>query len=364
MSSRMRFQFPAARAGFLLETLLEACDGAESGGSVFAWCNRGGIEGLLHDSVFKEFFKRGGSYRLIVGVDSITDEDALIELKSLADLHGGFRPGVLLHAQSGSMFHPKFSWFTSGDDLKTVVGSGNMTLGGLRKNWEVSVFSEFNGVEAASQLGDIESYLTQLDPYVVPVDHPAALARARKNSSAHKAARRAITRQARTAAQGVGADQFVLLAEITKSDNRWQQANFTKAIFESFFGAQVSRQSRIILRHVSAGGSIGAVESRPSVAVKSQNYRFELAAGKGLPYPSAGRPIGVFLRLSQANFFYQLLMPEDSNYSDVLSFMKANWDGPSNQLMRIIIERPTVQSSLANLPLWNAADAESMDETS
>ncbi|MEK7153263.1 MAG: hypothetical protein AAB834_04905, partial [Patescibacteria group bacterium] len=83
----------------------------------------------------------------------------------------------------------------------------------------------------------------------------------------------------------------VLIAEIPKSGDRWRQANFDKQSFVDFFGAEPGNNNqRILLRNVSPEGKLGEVESRPSVSVISQNYRFELGAAAGLDYPKANAP--------------------------------------------------------------------------
>ncbi len=115
----------------------------------------------------------------------------------------------------------------------------------------------------------------------------------------------------------------MLVAEIPKAGNRWAQANFDLANYEGFFGAKVGSQRRISLHHVDASGALGEVESRPSVEVASQNYRFELAAARGRDYPSEGSPIGVFLRLGTGEFLYALLLPGEAGYRQVDNLLSA-----------------------------------------
>src|SRR5262249_15541221 len=123
-----------------------------------------------------------------------------------------------------------------------------------------------------------------------------------------------------------------LVAEIPKASTRWNQANFDKASYEGFFGVPVSTGGRIVLRHVSATGGLGPAEPRPGVAVKSHNYRFELAAASGLAYPARGRPIGVFVRTSAGMILYSLLMPGDVNHAVVASFLKDRWLGSASRV--------------------------------
>ena len=110
----------------------------------------------------------------------------------------------------------------------------------------------------------------------------------------------------------------VLIAEIPRSGNRWAQANFDRSNYENFFGARVGEQRLIIFRHVDEGGRLSPYEhSRPSVEVRSHNYRFELDAARGLDYPDDGRPIAIFIRIGTRAFNYHLLMPSDQEYPTV-----------------------------------------------
>jgi len=73
--------------------------------------------------------------------------------------------------------------------------------------------------------------------------------------------------------------------------------------------------------------SLSDIENRQSVSVKSKNYRFELDAASGLDYPTNGRPIGVFIKVSTRIFMYHLFMPSDPMHFEILNWMNANWSG-------------------------------------
>ena len=79
----------------------------------------------------------------------------------------------------------------------------------------------------------------------------------------------------------------VLIAEIPASGDRWKQANFDLDNYRNFFGAREDVADRLVIfRHVNADGTMAEYErNRPPVTVKSRNFRFELAAASGIPYP-------------------------------------------------------------------------------
>ena len=120
----------------------------------------------------------------------------------------------------------------------------------------------------------------------------------------------------------------VLLAEIPKSGNRWKQANFDIDTFRNFFGATPGDNSqRILLRNINENQSLSSIEIRPSVSVISQNYRFELDAASGLSYPTDGKPIGIFIKLTTRMFLYHLFMPDHPAYEEIKDWMDNNWTG-------------------------------------
>jgi hypothetical protein len=114
----------------------------------------------------------------------------------------------------------------------------------------------------------------------------------------------------------------VLLAEIPRASNRWNQVNFDKNSFESYFGAKAGDNTmRIVFKGIKEDGLVQEAEIRQSVSVKSHNWRFELDLAKDKEYPDDGRPIGVFVKVAERNFLYMIKMPSDNNYDTILSFL-------------------------------------------
>ena len=116
-----------------------------------------------------------------------------------------------------------------------------------------------------------------------------------------------------------------------EGSDRWNQANFNLENFQTFFQLQPGVPRRVVLLPVSSDGTVGNPEVRPSVDVKSHNFRIELGLAAGLNYPNNGRPIGIFLRIGTRRVRYRLLMPADAAYGDVKDFLTARWAGPVNR---------------------------------
>lgn len=348
----LKFQVAGAAGGYLLEHLLLESMGAQRGGGIFAWANAGGIKILLEDDAFDEFLV-AGNFRLFVGTDSITDPSAVTRLVDLSSR----RPRLDVRAfmsPTSSLFHPKLAWFEHDSHLSLIVGSGNLTMGGLRSNWEAFALLKLTGQDRTDALAEIEAFLTGVTDHLLPISDPRVLERAKRNSGNERTLRPPVPTLPTKPDATASVDE-VLVAEIPKAGDRWAQANFDQENYEGFFGAKVGSQRRISLHHVDATGALGEVESRPSVEVASQNYRFELAAARGLPYPTQGSPIGVFLRLTTGEFLYSLLLPGDAGYQEIDAMLKANWHGRADRKRRVRFSVDQVRAAWPSSSLWDVA---------
>lgn len=149
----------------------------------------------------------------------------------------------------------------------------------------------------------------------------------------------------------------VLVAEVPKASARWKQINFDKASFQNYFGATPGGAGgtyRILLKNVDSTGMLGATETRPSVSVASHNWRFEISAASGLPYPAGGnRPYVIFTEASTRSFLYELIMPEDLRYPEVDDFVSA-WKRANGAtgIARFITDVNDIRPSTPSLGLW------------
>ncbi|MGH7927736.1 MAG: hypothetical protein ACREQV_08065, partial [Candidatus Binatia bacterium] len=242
--------------------------------------------------------------------------------------------------------------FETKKGLTLIVGSGNLTMGGLRGNWEAFSVSQVEGAEAKRIRKRLSSWLKDWDGVLVPVTDPRVMERAKKNTGNERSLKGATKK---VAPETVTDEQAsVLVAEIPAAGVRWSQANFDLANYEGFFGAKVGTQRRISLYSISGSGNTGEVESRPSVEVASQNYRFELAAARGLDYPSDGRPIGAFVRLPTGQFLYMLVMPNSQHHAALKSFLDARWTGRADRMRRVRASVAELRSAWPKSPLWTA----------
>jgi hypothetical protein len=371
----LRLQDPEnATAPYLLESLLEACKGATSGVGLFAWATGTGLELLLRDPTFQSFTSKA-PFDLVVGMDIVTDARALKTMQLISAESPRVQPRLFLHQRAGSVFHPKTSWFRrKGKGGTLVSGSGNLTVGGLRANWEAYSITELSESEAVKVDAHWRDFLARHTAKILLPDDLKAAERASKNTGwdarprgKRRAEAGAVNTDTVPAAGPVevieadvtellAQDSEVLVAEIPKASDRWNQANFDLRTYEDFFGAKVGSQRRILLQHVERDGSLGPMERRPSVEVKSRNFRFELQAASGVPYPKTGRPVAVFVRQLTGVLLYRLVMPiHREDYVAVTGLLDDLWSGRSDRMRRVTTDVSTLAKYWGEAPFWKVA---------
>jgi len=364
------FQDPTIPYSYSLhEALLQACLGAQSGGGAYAFVSQDGVKLLLEDEAFKSFVDIG-TFKLVVGIDEITNENALKKLRTLRDMYSGLDIVAFLHDVEGSLFHPKFTWFRNNQGGILIVGSGNLTARGLRRNWEAFSITQVDKHKIKEIEKDWNGWLAHSADCLRSIDDECVLEKARINLRSRFKKKFKVKPESKIVkviekkwqdgevSEDIEAWDFtdtdvVLVAEIPKSGNRWNQANFDIHTFTDFFGAKPGDNSqRILLRNVEKNGFFSDIEIRPSVSVVSQNYRFELKAAADLDYPSSGRPIGIFIRVSTRMFLYVIAMPKDNFHQTVKQFLNQKWEGRADRMKRIYTNVQQLRTNCANLPFW------------
>ena len=327
---------------YLLEEILVACEGASGGVGTFAFASAAGVNLLLDDPQFSLFLS-SAPFELILGMDAITDTKALDAVRTKVTAHPDLTARAFLGTAAGSLFHPKVCWFKHPFGCVCLAGSGNLTAGGLRGNCEC--FSVVKFKQEQMRAFDLmwRSWFDFHASELLPLDHPDVRKKALENErlkSVIEKQQKEILVEDRNGRIVVGpaprADAKVLIAEIPRGGSRWNQANFDLETFQGYFGASPGHTQRIMLTHVDMQGRMGPQEVRPSVAVKSHNYRFELDAASGHPYPSRGRPIAVFVRVATRTFRYRLLMPGTQAYRETSEYLKTHGSEQAYRVRRLL----------------------------
>lgn len=107
-----------------------------------AWAKRSGLSRIR--SAVTEFGERGGASQVVVGIDEGGATREGLEL--CLEL---FEESFVYHDPGTRTFHPKLYAVEGADRATIVIGSGNLTLGGLYTNYEAALV-----LEAARENGD------------------------------------------------------------------------------------------------------------------------------------------------------------------------------------------------------------------
>lgn len=150
----------------------------------------------------------------------------------------------------------------------------------------------------------------------------------------------------------VGPENDALISEVAGA-GRWGQFNATFDLVRDFFRTEPKKPYEIRLRHVTSTGTLQG-EEKPAVIYKvSRNWAFEIKAANDFKYPEKrNRPIVVFLKRKSGIFLYRLLMPGDSDYHSIASYLARTFRGPANRLRRTILTAAELRSVWPNSPLW------------
>lgn len=347
----------------LHEILLNNIKNAVKGGGMYAFVSSGGVKILFKDTNFEKYLETN-VYELIIGTDSITNEEAVKELIELKNKYENLKiKGFVNPNMAASLFHPKFSWFENEDGSgNLIIGSGNMTVKGLRQNKEAFMEVVLDTNELRLVKTKWSNWLQNNEEYLHTIDSSELLDRVKSNNMDRVV--RINNTEAETAEEidtslntndswDRALSNELLICQIPKNGYRMSQINFTKKIFEEYFGATpgVNDNYRIIFRSQNADGTNGEIESRPSVSVKSKNYRFEFDAAKGKVYPDGDyKPIIVFVKIGIRMYNYFLALPGDTYY-DELNRLLLEYPIVQNRLKRVSVSREEIIEFCPELPL-------------
>lgn len=321
---------------YLYEAIIAAVVGADAWRGVYAFASRDGVDHLVEDQVVHDLMRRGGAVDLLVGIDAVTNRPTLERLRELGQRHAQFRPKVFWNGATG-LFHPKISDFTYECGRRTlIVGSGNLTPGGLMTNFEgYTIIS----VDDADELdvSAFDEFLERHAEQIREIDDEALERAARNLVRATTGARRGTVVIPRRPARPVAPRgrpephvEFdrVLIALMPEAGGRWAQGHFNADVVRDYFRITDRQNQRAYLTHVIPDGTRAQVEVRRCVySERNKNHKIEIGAARGRAYPAQAPPLLVFRERQLRIFDYMLLMPGENGY------------GPLDHLVQT---RPTV----------------------
>jgi hypothetical protein len=343
----MTFVFQQPGTTKLLDAMNEAAADATAGGGVFAFASKGGIDALFAQPNIARMLRRQRRFQLIVGVDAITNAEALLCLSEKVVEFRSLSVKVFFHENPASTFHPKFSWFQQGANLRLVTGSGNLTKRGLGQlavaagaspgNWEAFSIQMMRDNDAMAALADISNWLDSQQTLgtLCSLDDERVRERAMANgrmrfASATPRARvrvRPAPAPAATEIQVAPVDGIafstpeILVREIPR--NRSGQADVGKKALTEFFGYEGS-EKKVFVQYVSLDNVAKPVEPILLFVNQSKNYRLELHEIAELEYELGeddGRMIVVATKLDLRSFRYTILPVTAPDYDAVTQLL-------------------------------------------
>lgn len=347
---------------YLLESLLDAFHEAEKVAGAFAYASSAGVRLLTEDEAFQEV-ARNHSVDLVVGIDAVTNNRALDSLAKVSRDYPNVQVRAFLNPRPEALFHPKFYWTKNRTGGHLITGSGNLTEAGLLGNWEAYSVEQLDEAGTALVESTWNNWTANHQASLLPLDN----ADVRRLAGANNILARegdlptlvatptpAAPEEEPVTTQLMARTAVALVAEIPKSGDRWNQVNFQLDDYENFFGARKEGTNRrMIFRHVNSDGTMDMWEpNRPPVTVSSSNFRFELAAAAGIPYPTTGRPIGVYVRVVGRAFFYRLILPEDAEYAAVGNLLQRHVGSPGSNMRSIRMTVAELRQEWPNSPFW------------
>jgi len=377
----MTFVFQQPGAAKLLEALNSCSLNAEAGGGVFAFASKGGVDAVFDLPNIKSMLAEGRQFHVIVGIDAITNAEALLCLGEKVSKYGKtLIAHVFLHAQAPSTFHPKFSWFKKNGGMSLITGSGNLTERGLGKqpasggqsgNWEAFSIQTLTGAEADSASNEISQWLAaqKTAGTLCSLDDSRVLEKAMANGQVRyttgwkrlskpkgetKLPAPAFAKAALGAVgAGNGLDTLdVLIRELPK--NRSGQGDIGQKALNEFFGHQ-GTDKHIFMQYVDLSDTLYPVRNVwLFFNSASDNYRLELPESKGNYEIGTKdeRMILVAVKFDTRSFRYTILRPkaDEKHYEKVSSLL-----GPVQGKRRLMRELFTSTDNL--LDAWHNAPA-------
>jgi len=350
----LSLQMPGSASPSLLSAIAEAAASSTEIVGVFAWANRYGLTALFDMEPVRRAAARG-KFRLVIGTDTVTDTRALDTARQFARTYPRARLQFVVN-EGSSLFHPKFSWFGGSSGVTAIVGSGNLTRGGLHGSWEAFAtiaLPSSDGLEAA-----LDDWLASISPGPLDPFDPQVVDAVVVNEGSERQLRRRVPRiPVIPDPTALAEAESWLVAELNKSrknsagDSMFSQASFNIATFTGFFGYAGS-DFELGLIPVNVDGSLGAVEARTGRnKPASANYYFELGAAQGISYPAVGRPIALFGRLEAGGYLYLVRLPGEPGHDELDGILSAVSAPGGLQMRRVVVPTAELLDAWPGSPL-------------
>lgn len=346
----------ASAPNLLLDELEKHFKDADSIYCAFAFVTARGINLLFEQDEVKANLKQA-KIHLIIGMDAITDTKAVEKLSALCSEHKNFSVQAFL-PNSGGIFHPKFSWIKKGKTGVVITGSGNLTNGGLKNNFEAFSVAQIDQQTVKVVENIWEKFLSDNPDSLFDLDTKEVKEAAQQNAKYKKA----IKKIRKEAGKKVDSNVIpktggaVFIEELTKGRGG-KQRDVGKWAAENYFGLN----QKLFLTHLNEKGERADEETRRISDKSSSNWAFDLDASKGINPTNGHMPIAVFIRTSPQNFFYHIVSENSKHYKTVSNYLnKVAEKVPAGRAKRLKEEMSIqkLQEIWPTAPFWSIEDDE------
>lgn len=292
---------------------------------------------------------------LVIGMDAITDTKAIEKLSALCLKYQNFSVQVFL-PRSGGIFHPKFSWIKKGETGVVIIGSGNLTNGGLKNNFEAFSVIKINQQTVKVVEDNWKKFLTDNPDSLFSLDEKEVKEAAQQNTKL----KIAIKKIRKEAGKIVDPDVIpekgsaVFIEELTKGRGG-KQRDVGKWAAKNYFGTN----PKLFLTHINDQGQRGNEELRKISSKGSVNFAIDLDASKGLKPINGHMPIAVFIRTNPQNFFYHIVSANSVHYETVSDYLNTAVEKISAGKAKRLEKKMSVQQLREiwpTSPFWNIED--------
>lgn len=321
------------------------------------------LDGLIRigsptNDVLSNFLRRQDSTLMCVfGTQTVTSPAALKELRRLETSLGNNVKVKVFTGENNRLFHPKVYLFERRDgSMVAIIGSSNLTSGGLSNNLEVNIFVECLSQDEKRQFEILWSEVWN-NPNVIPVND--TVIEEVQNRYRQEIKQRVVTARnhIKTTEEAKEiqsqAQKTVLVRKVPFAGNRTSQVHFTKRIVEEFFGKNVTSGAKIKLLEIKLNGESSNPEYRPIVySGINKNPKIEFDGIKRIEAAISKtniHPIITIQRLDTDFYKYIVLKSGDEGYnllSEVLERQPTKglalkyWLTDENSLLEVWNEYP------------------------
>jgi HKD family nuclease len=354
-------QTPDSSSPKLLKNIVEECEAATKGAGSFAFASAMGVKLLAAEVAFQKLLV-SFEFFVVVGLDAITDTKALVEIRNVHSKYPFFMFKLFLHGITGSCFHPKTMWLRTAEGGVIITGSGNLTSGGLKANWEATAVEKLSVAEMDEAEAKWNSWITAHAAQLLDPDDPQVIEKAAANKIQRGKIKKvlklpeaeeneAVEEAAEEVADDLALSSPILIVEVSK--NRPGQVEVGIGAYQEFFGVTLGSPKQLRFHQRNTDGSLGEPEDHSAVAVVSDNYRVEVGVLRGTKYPENGHPIVIFEKITDSTFDYIALQPGEPAHTTIQKYLDDNYIRPAtNRKLRIRITAADLQKIWPMAPLF------------